>query len=596
MLEVSTAFLDAVDAKARSFKGAVLMHFLGKLEHPFATAVATSQYDVSTPPEQACNGRIRLTEYTCAGFLPEALTDIQKGWWSQQVAGADGTFATNEVLTITYTTALNGGNFWLFGVPGFYPKDFVVERKIDGVWYTVATVTNNTNYEWNYTTTPASTEAVRLIISKIAPANGVARIIQFGLVSTVVFEGADIVDLALCEEISADSDNPLGTVSSNECTVHFNNINKWFAPRHNTSPLYNMLLDGLVFEPYIGVEITSGTYEYVPLGQFFSGDWIAPSEETEATIVGYDRLYNLLSKEVPEISITLNTTVYDMFVALFTAMSVSDYDVDAALTQTMSWGWIPKGCFGDILNELTMAACCSAYLSKMDKLTVKSPLSTAASVCTFTDELQIAKLNNAQLNRKTYASVNVNYAIPTVNASELLVELTDVSIPVGTTTLKNIAFSDGPIASVSDVIIYKTEQAEIINFTWSPWSATLEITSTAVETVTIAIYGHKIVNAEAVVTQDTDTSDGRTLNIGSNLIQSSSVAESYATALLSLVNDPSSEVTVEVRGNPALELLDTVTLLDDTGKFPQSDVIVFRSVLTFDGGLTQELTVHIKPV
>jgi len=586
MLNVSEAFTTAINADGRSLHGAVIAHFLGEQTFPFATATATSQYDSTTPPDQACNGRIRTTDYDCEGALPNALADPQKGWWSGDLADGNGDIAT-QTLTVTYTTPLTGGNFQVIGIPGYYPVDFVVERYVADAWENVATVTDNTEYEWSTVVTSALTEAVRLIITKIAPVSSMARVIQFGLVSTIVFEGADLKSISLLEEVNIESTNPLGSVSSNECTISLSNDNGRFNARNSASPFFNLMSSNIMLCPYVGVQLASGHFEYVTLGTFFSGDWTNPADE--ACVVAYDRLYNLLTKPVPEISLQLNCTITDLFTAVFAAMGITEYDIDPALTLPVKWAWVPQGNFGEIMRQFSIAGGCCIFMSRTDRIQVKSILQTGASVATFTESTHISAFDNPQLNRSTFSSVIVNCAVPNVQNPELIAQLTDVTFPIGTTILNDIVFNSGPIASVSHVMLVDTLSVSVVDFSWSPWSMTLEVLADAEEIISVEVYGHRIANTTTAVTKNTDVAEGPTLTIDCNLIQHPDVATDYADDVYDIVKNPLATLMTTVRHNPAIELLDIVTISNTVDKIPDVDAIVLSCALNFDGGLSANL-------
>lgn len=589
MLSVSAAFRAAVDSDSRSVKGAVIMHFLGEQSLPFATATATSQQDASTAPDQVCNGRIHATDYSCVGHLPNSLNAPQKGWWGSQVASVDGVFATPEILIVTYNTPLLGGNFWLIGIPGYYPINFLVERKVAGIWETVSDVVDNTKYEWSITTVAKLTEQVRVTITKIAPSSNTARIMQFGLISTVIFEGYDIINIDLLEETSSETFHPAGSVSSNECVIDLSNAGNRFVARNTSSAFYGLLKDEIVFSPYVGVEVDSSQFEYVPLGKFFSGDWSAPSTRTVATLVGYDRIYGLSSKTIPKMSLSLNTTIAGLFAQLFEAMGITDYFIDPSLDLPVPYGYIPMGTFGNALQKLVIAGNCCVFVSRLDSISVKPLIQTGASVATFTHS-NLTQIDNPQLNRSVITGIVVNYAMHTVQEATIVAQLTDIIVPIGNTVINDIMFQDGPIAAVNQIVIAGTQDVQIVDFSWSPWALTLTLSSSVLSTVSINIYGSVISNTTSAVTQTMGTGDAQTLTIDSELIQSETEATSYISNIMDIVQDPRAKLLVDVRCNPAVELLDVVNISSIIDAIPPGNFTIISSKIGFDGGLSASLS------
>ena len=583
MLSVSSAFKSAISSASRSIEGAAIVHFLGQLTFPFATASATSQFGATTPPSQACNGRISANSYACTGALPSSLASQQKGWWGTHVSNSSGVI-TPEVLTVTYTTPLIGGNIVVIGMLGYYPVDFTVQQ--NGV--TIATVTGNTNYKWSKVVTSVSTNTLTLTITKIAPHNASTRIIQFGLVASMVFEGTDLIDIILLEEISSDVYHPVGLVSSNECTVDLINTDNRFTARNTNSPFYGMNLSGLIFQPFIGVATAPSSYEFVPLGTFYSGDWTSPNDTSHVSVVGYDKIYNMLSAPVPEIPLSINTTILSLFMQLFTAMGLTSgqYYIDPTLTMAIPYGFVPAGTFNMVAQALATAGNCCVFLSRTNILTVKPLTNTAAPVASYTDA-NISVIDNPQLNRSTYQAVNVSCFVPTIESSDVIAQLSGLAIPLGTTVFPNIAFTSSPVLTIGQVILSKAAHATLTDFTWSPWSITLTITSVVSEVIDVIVYGNVIGGTTTTIIQNSTVPAGQTLSVDSSLIQTPMAAQNCATSLVNIVKNPLAMVTATMQGDPAMELLDVITLSSNTDKFPATNVVVLSNTLTYSGGLSE---------
>jgi len=589
MLNVSPEFKSAAESSSRSVKAAAIFHFLGKLDLPFATATASSIYDSSIDPNQACNGRINATAHTCSGYLPPIFAGTQKGWWGQYMANNQGILSTPEVLTVMYNQPLTGKNFWILGIPGFFPVDFKVERLIDTTWHVIADVVGNTSYQWISTSSvPAVTLGARLTITKIAPVGGSVRILQFGLVSTVMFEGNDITDISLLEEVASDAVSPIGTVSSNELNVALSNTHRWYNARNTQSPFYGLLQTKIIVQSYIGIDIGTEIFEYVPLGQFATGDWAVPSTTADATVTAYDILYQLLSLPVPQIPLAINTTIGSLFTSMFISLGITAYDVDPTLTQPVPYGWIPFGTIGDALNELSLAGSCHVFMSRQNRIQVKSCFNTSSSPVTTIVESQIMEIDNPQKLVNLYSSIVVNCAIPNVGDEMIIARLDNISIPPGSTTFTNVAFQEGPVVAISQIALVGTKMVRIVDFTWSPWSVTIELFNSAyLENISIVFYGSIIGHTAIPFTRSTEGSaGGRTLPISTNLIQDPTTAEQYATNMLQYASDPLAQLGHQTTGNPAVELLDIVTLQDAYDKLENLNVSVLSQKLNFDGGLS----------
>ncbi len=91
-----------------------------------------------------------------------------------------------------------------------------------------------------------------------------------------IFTHNEIVSMALLEEAQAEASTPFGAVSANELVLVLKNINQTFIPTNPDSPYYGKLRPNILVEPYLGIKVI-GTFKYVALGKFWTGDWRAPN-------------------------------------------------------------------------------------------------------------------------------------------------------------------------------------------------------------------------------------------------------------------------------------------------------------------------------
>ena len=129
----------------------------------------------------------------------------------------------------------------------------------------------------------------------------------------VEFTEKNITRIQTLEEVKAEGSNPLGLVSTGELTVSFDNSTRVFTPTNSESPYYGKLRPNTLVKAQLGVEVAPDTFEYVPLGEYRTGDWTAPSDDVEATVTCQDRLSDIGEKDVPLMQVRENTTIYEMF-------------------------------------------------------------------------------------------------------------------------------------------------------------------------------------------------------------------------------------------------------------------------------------------
>lgn len=399
------------------------------------------------------------------------------------------------------------------------------------------------------------------------------------------FTGDEIISLHLLEEAKADTGNPLGAVSSNELTITLDNTNHDFTPTNSESPYYGLLKPNVKIEAFLNVEISAGVYEEIPLGVFFTAEWL------EGTVTGYDVLYTLGGMDVPMVKTKEDPTIGTMFAALFDALGVTNYSIDPALTQSIRLGWLPKGTVQQALQTLCVAGNCFVNVDRLGKIRVKKNASTGVPVATLTDEDQIITAENPQKYLGIYNAIKLTYCRPRLGERETILSMEDIDIDTGGGTLDKTDFSNGPIGKVEKVSLRKADNSDINTVTYDAWSIILDVVNSGDdESVNIEARGYPI-DINYRYKEITDPAlvaewGRKELAIENYLIQAGPVAQSYAEELLALVSDPFKDFSLTVQGNPALEIGDVVAISDPTDKIPLTNIVIERTILDYDGALS----------
>ncbi|RJQ25521.1 MAG: hypothetical protein C4589_10995 [Peptococcaceae bacterium] len=410
-----------------------------------------------------------------------------------------------------------------------------------------------------------------------------------------------IVDIHLLEEAHAESDNPLGLVSANETTISFDNSSRDFTPTNLTSPYYDKLRPNLLIKPYLGLETSPGTFEYVPLGVFRTGDWSAPSESVEATVTGYDKLYELGNKDIPMLPVQTNTTVAGMFELLFQVLGLApdQYEIDISLNQPIQVGWFPKGKVRDAFQVLAIAGNCNVSANRYGVVRVKNNFKSGNAVVTLTDNDQIIIAENPQKYLDTYNKVSMIYKTPYLKKSDSLLKIDSIAIPNGGFIFQNLAFS-GPVAIIDQISLVGAKNAVVESIEYGTWSITVSVSNSGpAETVSLEVFGRMIetLNSTSLIQDEYLLArwGERELKIDNEMIQDKEVATLYAQSLLSLLKDPYMNLSLDVRGDPALEVNDIVEIQDQTDKIGIVDALPIRITLNYDGGLGGRIEAR-KPI
>lgn len=407
----------------------------------------------------------------------------------------------------------------------------------------------------------------------------------------------DIVSIDILEETQTDSKSPIGRVTSNECTLVLRNNDNRFTPTNVQSPLYGKILPNVKFEVSLGV-VTSAGVEYVPMGTFRTGDWVAPYGSIEATVVGNDRILQLSSRPMPSIPTMYNVTIAEMFKMIFEAVGLteSQYVVDDSLDGLVSIGWIPRGDFIDVISELATAGNCSVYVNRLDQIVVKSNNVTSPPVDTFGDYDLINDLANPQRIKDLYTGVSVAYYKPQLVNDVVLATISDVAIAAhDTITLSNIEFNKEPVENIYMVNGEGMSGVDvrIENINARSCDVILKNTTDGERRVTFDIVGsgyqfNKL--SETVYNEQARASWGDKLfEVDSKLIQSAEDAIKHANSILELVSDPYADFSIVSRGNLAIEVMDAIYINAASQGINNRRVVVLRNKISYDGALSIDM-------
>lgn len=412
----------------------------------------------------------------------------------------------------------------------------------------------------------------------------------------VVFTQDDISRLSLLEEVSAESSNPLGLVSSGELTVRLNNKDWSFTPTNSDGPYYGKLRPNTLIKARLGVEIAPETVEYVPLGVFRTGDWSAPSDDVEATVTCQNRLSDIGEKNIPMMPVQRNTAIYGMFESLFQALGMApdEYSIDTSLQQKIKLGWLPKGKVQTTLQTLAVAGNCSVTADRYGRIRVRSNFAAGDPVATLAEDNQLVRVDNPLQYQDIYSAVNVNYCTPIIQPSSSVLKVDSVVIPHGGLTLRDLEFSD-PVYSVDQVRLLGARTSKVDRIEYGSGSINIGIANpeTRSETVAVEVIGRVIKDTKAShIVEDPEavaTVGRKELTVDNYLIQGRDTAKEYAVALLFLLKDPLATYEGKIVGDPALEAGDIVELSSETARLGTVPVVLNRISMDFDGGIEADI-------
>ena len=378
-----------------------------------------------------------------------------------------------------------------------------------------------------------------------------------------------LIDAELLEEASAEDNNPLGAISANELAFSLYNDSGIFSPTNPESPYYGKIKVNVPIIPYMKPDMDDGTeVNWIKMGVYYVSDWNATITGAAASITANDKLQQVFLEPAPVIPVGLNRTQAAFFQEVFDALGYAakiSQDLNATLLYTFTEGEQKK-----FLQEMLQGAIAYCTCDKNGGIVIEPLDSTRPLRATLTDADQIISVDAEQSIVKTYGGVELTYVLPQLTEAIQLLEIKEANVPAGIFTHNKVAFSKGPAKVITNVCaITENKEVAIVDYVNSPWDITLitKNESTTKATSDLAVYGIAVDFVETILTDNVSN----VLKVKNRYIQSTEYAIKYKEMLEAFVNSDMPTLTLQVRGNPLLNVGDKIRVqserynLDFTG-------------------------------
>ena len=412
-----------------------------------------------------------------------------------------------------------------------------------------------------------------------------------------------VISFGSLEEFYTDRNNPLGLVSSNELQLHLANTEGIFNPINPNSIYYGKMLPNLKVMPYIGLltqsseEYHEDTYEYISLGEFYTGDWISPGTSLITSIRCVDKMSKYFTGDMPQLPVQEDTSIGEMFELLFSFAGVdeADVEIDASLYTQIRYGWFQGSTLRTALQNLADNSCCSVFVNRAGKFIVHNNYNIKDSSAIYTDYDQLLESETPQKYTKVYSKVSVRYGRPYIGGSEVVYSLGDIQIDQDGLQLVRAEFSSGPVVVIDQIVISDGYGVTLTNFSYGAWDCSFTLANSGgTQTINVTIHGRVIKRTSDIVTLTNDELFAlighKAITMDPYLIQDKNSAINYGNLILQLVADPYSYIKAELRGDPALEVGDTITIQNPSHYMSLLDMIITKMTIEFDGGLSSHIS------
>jgi hypothetical protein len=334
----------------------------------------------------------------------------------------------------------------------------------------------------------------------------------------------------LKQELDSDISKLIAPISSNELKLTCVNFQGIFNASNTSSPLYQKLKDGTELLVYDG---------NVRIGTFYIIDYDAPTSSISSTcsIRAVDRLQNILNTNVEVEQIYSNMSMKAYLTQVFEKVGFISEDIvidDDLYNLTLNYTLINGKKLGELLADCMIAADCYCYISRTNKVIVKSRSISGVAVKHFTGgNINSVNIPKSLLNQSN--TLKVGYVTTSKSEVEKLVELSGVSVGVGTTVLEDYKTEENNIYEIDNVKISSTSGVKIEEISATQATISMSLSSIIEETVDIVVYGKTVKKTEAFVKQQdymrVYTEGEKGVEVKSVLLQDKDLANSLLSKL-----------------------------------------------------------------
>ena len=546
-----------------------------------ATPAATNSNTALSQLIQTCDGKEQIS-YPWATLetggwpldgsrrvMPDDISTVQTGYWSG-ISGADCSFATAPTLTFNFTANHSSIGFT------------VIFDDQSNQYPTAMTIT-----AYNSAGTVLSEKIVTITAAKMPVEMEVTGyrkvVITFGntqmpyqsvRVTEVIFgiiqefDRENMTEGEILYELAPKSDSlPAGqlTVTIDNSQHRYNML--------SPNSLYAYLQQGQPLDTEIGVGATETGLEYVNMGRFYFAKAEAADDSMTAKITAYDRIYQL-DKGTYRKGTNGTATVAALVTAVLADAGIGlTASIPPAIGNRVIGSCIPIVSHREALRMIAQAARCVCYIDRAGAL-VFADLTVGAAVDALTKS-----------NMPNYPTVSVSDRVNTADVSvfSLVNSASDKTETICSSTVTISGTQDvwiefpeavgSPVISVSGGTLNKG--------TAYLYGACLNITATG--SVTFTVTGYRMTSTETVYTATNiqSSEDVQPVKVQNKLVVNTDIAAAVAAWTLAFSRV---SYSINERGNPARELLDTASIEDTYGV--NGNGVIAKETYKYDGTLS----------
>lgn len=292
----------------------------------------------------------------------------ETGFISNNLCGADGTFSTHPTITINFgTTHSSAGLTVAFDAHNNeYATSFnaSVYNASGGLIQSID-VTDNTEPIRAFVGQLLNYKKIVITIRKWNVGNRRARVLEvdFGIVQT--YTDDQLMSCNMIEEMDMTS----GQLPSPEFRFTVDNSERLFNILNPTG-FYKYLQQRQQVIAELGVEISPGRYEYVPLGNYLLWEWISEEGSLTATFTARTNLDLMANYDYEQLTAS-NKSLHALATQVFALCGISNYSLDSTLLSVTTNSMAKKIDCKSLMQMIAIAGQCNIFVTRDNTITLK---------------------------------------------------------------------------------------------------------------------------------------------------------------------------------------------------------------------------------
>lgn len=532
--------------------------------------------------------------------MPVGQKNQTVGWWSDRASDDNGVFA--EPVKLWYT--FQGRPIYYLRVVGdTFTNEFPVDFDVtlygeDDEILLQEQVRGNSQVYWEKALEPVVllVKRMELSIFKINSPRNPAKVAEFFTSFKEIYEAEELEYFNILEEqIFDDLSLPIGNISSNEIDLSLLNMNRKFDPSNKQSPLYGLLKKNRKIRAWLGAEVVPGEIEWSPMGTYWSQDWSTPESAITAVTSGLDRLELIRNTDYTTSPVFIDTDLYTIAEIVLQDAGVmpDEYIIDESWKDIApKYVWFERIKHREALRILAVEALGRVYCDRMGRIVCGTHVTNRPAVYEYDFDTNIIDHDRPLAWSQIKNDIEVSYVPRKLDARQPVYESDAVvTLQPGQEVSETWYFDKFPCLDAEHPVFDAGGSIEIVDYAVYAWGCEVTYKNKSLYRVTInktTVYGKPIIGESTRIVRASDNQsileNGKiTHQHECPFNQDVGIASTIANTLLATYKDPRHDLSMETRGNVAVELGSKVIAPDGTDE--KAEFFIVRQDFRWQGYL-----------